>query len=96
MAYYKLVIAPVGSEGEMRIKTSEFLSLLTEAEVLSFFSNTTQIIADTAVLMSKREGEVDVRSARFDDVMSACVTAEIFNNERVADFKRGVVQELFV
>jgi len=96
MAYYKLVIAPVGSEGEMRIKTSEFLSLLTEAEVLSFFSNTTQIIADTAVLMSKREGAVDVRSARFDDVMSACVTADIFNNERVAGFKRGVVQELFV
>ena len=95
MAYYKLVTAPVGAEGQMRFETSEFLSLLTEAEMLSFFSNSTQIIADTAVLMSKRAGIVDVRSTRFDDVMSACVTAEIFSDERVAEFKRGTTMEMF-
>jgi hypothetical protein len=95
MAYYKLVIVPVGEQGQERFETSEFLSLLTEAEMLSFFSNTTQIIADTAVLMSKRDGTVDVRSARFDDVMSACVSEEIFNDERVAGFKRGAIVELF-
>ena len=95
MAYYKLVIVPVGEQGQERFETSEFLSLLTEAEMLSFFSNTTQIIADTAVLMSKRDGTVDVRSARFDDVMSACVTEGIFSDERVAEFKRGTTTDFF-
>tara|TARA_R110002153_G_scaffold78381_1_gene200676 strand:+ start:435 stop:725 length:291 start_codon:yes stop_codon:yes gene_type:complete len=95
MAYYKLVTAPVGAEGQMRFETSEFLSLLTEAEMLSFFSNSTQIIADTAVLMSKRAGIVDVRSTRFDDVMSACVTEGIFSDERVAEFKRGTTTDFF-
>jgi hypothetical protein len=95
MAYYKLVIVPVGEQGQMRFETSEFLSLLTEAEMLSFFSNSTQIIADTAVLMSKRAGMVDVRSTRFDDVMSACVTEGIFSDERVAEFKRGTTTDFF-
>ena len=83
----------VGLVGYQRFKTSIFLGLLTEVELLALFRNTTQIIADTALLMSKRDAYVDVTSARFDAVMAACVTASIFDSARVAEFKRGVIPE---
>ena len=60
-------------------------------ELLALFRDDTQIIADTALLMSKRDAYVDVTSARFDAVMAACVTAEIFDSARVAEFKRGII-----
>jgi len=68
---------------------SHFLNILTEAEALSLFRSSTQIIADTALLMSRRDAEVDVTSTRFNDVMTACVP-DIFSAERVAAFKRGI------
>jgi len=40
--------------------------------------------------MSKRNAYVDVTSDRFDAVMAACVTAEIFDSARVAEFKLGI------
>ena len=58
----------------------------------AFFRSSTQIIADTALLMSNRDWVVDVTSSRFDDVMTACVSENIFTNNRVAQFKRGVRQ----
>jgi hypothetical protein len=88
MGFYKY--ARVGSVGLTRFNSSVFLNLLTEAELLAFFRDDTQIIADTALLMSKRDSYVDVLSARFDAVMAACVTAEIFDSARVAEFKRGI------
>ena len=42
--------------------------------------------------MSKRDWLVDVNSTRFDDVMTACVAENIFTNDRVAEFKRGVIR----
>jgi hypothetical protein len=59
----------------------------------ALFRDDTQIIADTALLMSKRDSYVDVLSARFDDVMAACVTAEIFDSARVTEFKRGIISQ---
>ena len=35
---------------------------------------------------------VDVESSRFDDVMTACVAENIFTNDRVTEFGRGVMQ----
>ena len=66
------------------------LNLLTETEMCAFFRSSTQIIADTALLMSNRVWVVDVTSTRFDDVMTACVAENIFTDERVSEFKRGV------
>ena len=40
--------------------------------------------------MSNRDWVVDVTSTRFDDVMTACVAENIFTNDRVNQFKRGV------
>ena len=58
----------------------------------AFFRSSTQIIADTALLMTNRDWIVDVESTRFDDVMAACVAENIFTSDRVAEFKRGVIQ----
>ena len=41
--------------------------------------------------MSHRDGKINVESSRFDDVMTACVAENIFTNDRVAEFKRGVI-----
>ena len=57
----------------------------------AFFRSSTQIIADTALLMSNRNWIVNTESSRFDDVMTACVAESIFTAERVAEFKRGVI-----
>jgi len=84
-----------GSLGEERFSSSIFLNLLTEVELLAFFRDDTQIIADTALLMSKRDAFVDVLSDRFDAVMAACVTASIFDSARVAEFKRGIIPARF-
>ena len=69
---------------------SDFLNVLTETEALSLFRSSTQIIADTALLMSHRDAEVDVTSTRFNDVMIACVSENIFSADRVTAFKRGI------
>ena len=90
MDYYKFVA--VGMLGELVFKSSVWLNLLTETEMCAFFRSSTQIIADTALLMSNRNWVVDVTSLRFDDVMAACVSEKIFTAERVAEFKRGIVQ----
>ena len=69
---------------------SMFLNILTETEALALFRSSTQIIADTALLMSRRDAEVDVNSTRFDNVMTACVAENIFTSDRVTAFKRGI------
>jgi len=81
-----------GRQGILSFPASVWLNNLTETELLAFSRSTTQIIVDTALLMSKRDWLVDVNSSRFDEVMTACVAEEIFTNERVAQFKRGVVK----
>ena len=87
MEFYKY------SEGGLpTFPSSIFLNLLTETEMCAFFRSSTQIIADTALLMSNRNWVVNVESSRFDDVMTACVAESIFTNDRVAEFKRGVVE----
>tara|TARA_R100000655_G_scaffold8874_1_gene22775 strand:+ start:1016 stop:1321 length:306 start_codon:yes stop_codon:yes gene_type:complete len=89
MEFYKFVA--VGMAGNLVFKTSVWLNLLTETELCAFFRSSTQIIADTALLMSHRDGKINVESSRFDDVMTACVAENIFTNDRVAEFKRGVM-----
>ena len=89
MEYYKYV--DEGKGGNLVFPSSVWLSLLTETEMCAFFRSSTQIIADTALLMSNRDWMVDVESSRFDDVMTACVAESIFTNDRVAEFKRGVM-----
>ena len=69
---------------------SVFLNMLTETEMLALFRSSTQIIADTALLMTHRDSEVDVNSTRFDNVMTACVSENIFTADRVTAFKRGI------
>ncbi len=91
MEYYKF--ASEGNEGSLIFLSSVWLTLLTETEMCAFFRSSTQIIADTALLMSNRDWVVNVESSRFDDVMTACVAENIFTNERVAEFKRGIVQD---
>tara|TARA_R100000773_G_C4191295_1_gene97121 strand:+ start:602 stop:907 length:306 start_codon:yes stop_codon:yes gene_type:complete len=81
-----------GKEGTKVFSSSVWLNLLTETEMCAFFRSSTQIIADTALLMSNRDWVVDVASARFDDVMTACVAESIFTNDRVNQFRRGVRQ----
>ena len=92
MEFYRYL--PEGEKGQIAFNSSIFLNLLTEVELLAFFRSEIQIIADTALLMSKRDVDVDVESVRFDSVMAACVTAEIFDSARVAEFKRGVTSSL--
>tara|TARA_R110002012_G_scaffold16173_2_gene62883 strand:- start:2325 stop:2627 length:303 start_codon:yes stop_codon:yes gene_type:complete len=90
MDFYKY--EETGRTGSEVFPASIWLSLLTETELLAFSRSTTQIIVDTALLMSKRDWVVDVTSTRFDDVMTACVAENIFTSDRVAQFKRGVRQ----
>ena len=89
MDFYKY--EDVGREGIEVFPASVWLNLLSETELLAFSRSTTQIIVDTALLMSKRDWVVDVTSTRFDDVMTACVAESIFTNDRVAEFKRGIM-----
>jgi len=89
MEYYKF--AASGTEARLIYPASVWLSLLTETEMIAFFGSTTQIIVDTALLMSKRNGNVNVTSTRFNDVMTACVAENIFTDDRVAEFRRGVI-----
>ena len=90
MEYYKYV--GVGNGGNLSFPASVWLNLLTETEMCAFFRSSTQIIADTALLMTNRNWVVNVESSRFDDVMTACVAESIFTTERVAEFKRGIVE----
>ena len=90
MDFYKY--EETGREGMEVFPASVWLNLLSETELLAFSRSTTQIIVDTALLMSKRDWVVDVTSTRFDDVMTACVAENIFTSDRVAQFKRGVRQ----
>ena len=90
MEFYKYVEA--GKGGSLVFPSSVWLSLLTETEMCAFFRSSTQIIADTALLMSNRDWVVNVESTRFDEVMTACVAESIFTTERVAEFKRGITQ----
>ena len=90
MDFYKY--EEIGREGMEVFPASVWLNLLTETEMCAFFRSSTQIIADTALLMSNRDWVVDVTSSMFDDVMTACVSESIFTNDRVAQFKRGVRQ----
>ena len=90
MEYYKYV--GEGNGGALAFPSSVWLSLLTETEMCAFFRSSTQIIADTALLMTNRNWVVNVESSRFDEVMTACVAESIFTNDRVAEFKRGVVE----
>jgi len=90
MDFYKY--EETGREGMEVFPASVWLNLLSETELCAFFRSSTQIIADTALLMSNRDWVVDVTSTRFDDVMTACVAENIFTSDRVAQFKRGVRQ----
>tara|TARA_B100002052_G_C15674940_1_gene503442 strand:+ start:255 stop:557 length:303 start_codon:yes stop_codon:yes gene_type:complete len=90
MEFYKYVEA--GNGGALVFPSSVWLNLLTETEMCAFFRSSTQIIADTALLMTSRDWVVNTESSRFDDVMAACVSEKIFTAERVAEFKRGIVQ----
>ena len=90
MDFYKY--AEIGNVGQRFFPASVWLNLLSETEMCAFFRSSTQIIADTALLMSNRDWVVDVTSTRFDDVMTACVAEIIFPNDRVSEFKRGVLR----
>ena len=90
MEYYKYV--GVGNGGALAFPASVWLNLLTETEMCAFFRSSTQIIADTALLMNNRDAKINVQSSRFDDVMTACVAENIFTDDRVAEFKRGVIR----
>ena len=90
MEFYKFV--EVEKAGMLHFPASVWLNLLTETEMCAFFRSSTQIIADTALLMSNRDWIVNTESSRFDDVMTACVAEKIFTAERVAEFKRGITQ----
>tara|TARA_B000000437_G_C11596179_1_gene285450 strand:+ start:420 stop:722 length:303 start_codon:yes stop_codon:yes gene_type:complete len=90
MEFYKY--AEPSEAGNVIFSASVWLNLLTETEMCAFFRNSTQIIADTALLMTNRNWVVNVESTRFDTVMAACVSEGIFTNDRVAQFKRGVLR----
>ena len=90
MEFYKYIES--GMEGRKSFPASVWLNLLTETEMCAFFRSSTQIIADTALLMSNRDWLVNVESTRFDGVMNACISDGIFTSDRVAEFKRGVIQ----
>ena len=86
----KYTTSNVNEGGLPVFPASMFLNILTETEMLALFRSSTQIIADTALLMSHRDSEVDVNSTRFNDVMTACVSEDIFTADRVTAFKRGI------
>ena len=88
MEFYRYIES--GMEGEKLFPASVWLNLLTETEMCAFFRSSTQIIVDTALLMTNRDWVVDVESARFDQVIAACVSESIFTSDRVAEFKRGI------
>jgi len=90
MEFYKY--AEPSEAGNVIFSASVWLNLLTETEMCAFFRSSTQIIADTALLMTNRNWVVNVESTRFDTVMAACVSEGIFTNDRVAQFKRGVLR----
>mgnify|MGYP003327504778 CR=1 FL=1 len=90
MEFYKFV--EVEKAGMLHFPASVWLNLLTETEMCAFFRSSIQIIADTALLMTNRNWVVNVESTRFDDVMTACVSENIFTSDRVAEFKRGILQ----
>ena len=90
MEFYKY--AESSEAGQLIFAASVWLNLLTETEMCAFFRSSTQIIADTALLMTNRNWVVNVESTRFDTVMAACVSEGIFTNDRVAQFKRGVLR----
>jgi len=90
MEFYKY--AESGMEGIKVFTSSVWLNLLSETEMCGFFRSSEQIIVDTALLMSNRDWLVDVNSTRFDQVMAACVAESIFSSDRVAEFKRGIIQ----
>ena len=90
MEYYKYV--GVGNGGALAFPASVWLNLLTETEMCAFFRSSTQIIVATALLRTNRNWVVNVESTRFDEVMTACVAESIFTTERVAEFKRGIVE----
>ena len=86
----KYTTSNVNEGGLPVFPASMFLNILTETEMLALFRSSNQIIADTALLMSHRDSEVDVNSTRFNDVMTACVSEDIFTADRVTAFKRGI------
>ena len=90
MDFYKY--EEIGREGMEVFPASVWLNLLTETEMCAFFRSSTQIIADTTLLMTNRDWVVNVESTRFDQVMAACVSESIFTSDRVAEFKRGILQ----
>ena len=90
MEFYKY--AESSEAGQLIFAASVWLNLLTETEMCAFFRSSTQIIADTALIMTNRNWVVNVESTRFDTVMAACVSEGIFTNDRVAQFKRGVLR----
>ena len=90
MEFYKY--AEPSEAGNFIFSASVWLNLLTETEMCAFFRSSTQIIADTALLMTNRNWVVNVESTRFDTVMAACVSEGIFTSDRVAQFKRGVLR----
>ena len=90
MEFYKY--AESSEAGQLIFAASVWLNLLTETEMCAFFRSSTQIIADTALLMTNRDWVVNVESSRFDDVMTACVSEGIFTSDRVSQFKRGVLR----
>ena len=75
---------------------SVFLNMLTETEACALFRSSTQIIADTALLMSRRDAEVDVSSTRFDSVMTACVSEDWKKSAREKLLVRGVQRPTLV
>jgi len=89
MEFYKY--DATGRDGIKVFSSSVWLNLLTETEMCAFFRSSTQIIADTALLMTNRDWLVNVESTRFDQVMTACVSESIFSSDRVAEFKRGII-----
>lgn len=87
-------ITATANENALKIfPSSMFLRLLTETEMCALFRSSTQIIADTALLMTYRDAEVNVESTRFNDVMTACIAEDIFTADRVAAFKLGICPE---
>ena len=90
MEFYKY--AEPSEAGSFIFSASVWLNLLTDTEMCAFFRRSTQIIADTALLMTNRNWVVNVESTRFDTVMTACVSEGIFTSDRVAQFKRGVLR----
>ena len=60
MEFYKY--AETFETGNLIFPASVWLNLLTETEMCAFFRSSTQIIADTALLMTNRDWVVNVES----------------------------------